>query len=64
MIVSIDGVICDDYIRQEYVDMTVITHRLLADHCCVKAVLNKTVKGEELGGGVTKVINPLLQKIM
>lgn len=63
MIVSIDGAASAmDYIRQEYVDMTVDNSPLALATIAVKAVLTKTVKGEELGGGVTKVNASVITK--
>ena len=63
MIVSIDGAASAmDYIRQEYVDMTVDNSPLALATIDVKAVLTKTVKGEELGGGVTKVNASVITK--
>lgn len=62
-IVSIDGAASAmDYIRQEYVDMTVDNSPLALATIAVKAVLTKTVKGEELGGGVTKVNASVITK--
>ena len=63
MIVSIDGAASAmDYIRQEYVDMTVDNSPLALATIAVKAVLTKTVKGEKLGGGVTKVNASVITK--
>ena len=56
MIVSIDGAASAmDYIRQEYVDMTVDNSPLALATIAVKAVLTKKLsKEKKLGGGVTK----------
>lgn len=48
--------------HRAYVDMTVDNSPLALATIAVKAVLTKTVKGEELGGGVTKVNASVITK--